>query len=395
MRGLYLFGYRLMLALAFLLPVAVEWGLYEIFTPEDDDNGNGTSSKSVNGEFTGTEGANNFDGGAGNDTLNGLGGKDTIVGGYGNDIIDGGAASDRLDGGSGHDIVLGGDNNDYIFGSFGDDTLNGDNGDDSIFGEIGEDLIDGGNGSDFINGGNNNDIIGGFSEADILKGANGNDILLGNNGNDDLKGQFGNDLLVGGGENDVLAGGGGNDTLMGGGYYLGQDGDQSAEFMAALQAAKADPTLMAQYNDLTVKSDALFITSDYFANVDFSREGLDQSDGSDTLYAGEGNDVLHFASGDVAFGGGGEDEFNVHISQFSSGKPVPLIADFELTEDKIVITYDPSAMSNTATTYAQVEGGLLVNVGGVPVLKLEGSYTEAQVASRVSIIEQNTTLVTT
>jgi hypothetical protein len=37
----------------------------------------------------------------------------------------------------------------------------------------------------------------------------------------------------------------------------------------------------------------------------------------------------------------------------------------------------------------------LVNVGGVPVLKLEGSYTEAQVASRVSIIEQNTTLVTT
>ena len=333
MRGLYLFGYRLMLALAFLLPVAVEWGLYEIFTPEDDDNGNGTSSKSVNGEFTGTESANNFDGGAGNDTLNGLGGKDTIVGGYGNDIIDGG------------------------------------------------------DGSDFINGGNNNDIIGGFSEADILKGANGNDILLGNNGNDDLKGQFGNDLLVGGGENDVLAVGGGNDTLMGGGYYLGQDGDQSAEFMAALPAAKADPTLMAQYNDLTVKSDALFITSDYFANVDFSREGLDQPDGSDTLYAGEGNDVLHFASGDVAFGGGGEDEFNVHISQFSSGKPVSLIADFELTEDKIVITYDPSAMSNTATTYAQVEGGLLVNVGGVPVLKLEGSYTEAQVASRVSIIE--------
>jgi hypothetical protein len=52
-------------------------------------------------------------------------------------------------------------------------------------------------------------------------------------------------------------------------------------------------------------------------------------------------------------------------------------------------------MSNTATTYAQVEGGLLVNVGGVLVLKFEGSYAEAQVASRVSIIEQNTTLVTT
>lgn len=300
-----------------------------------------------------------------------------------------------MDGGNGHDNVSGGNNNDYIFGSFGDDTLSGDNGDDSIFGEVGDDLIDGGNGRDFIDGGNNNDVIGGFSAADILKGSYGNDILLGNNGNDDLKGQLGDDMLIGGGDNDVLAGGRGDDTLMGGGYYLGQDGDRSAEFMAALRAAKADPNLMAQYNDLTVKSDELFITSDYFANVDLSREGLDQFDGSDTLYAGDGEDVLHFASGDVAFGGGGEDEFNVHISQFASGKPVPLIADFELTEDKIVITYDPSAMSNTATTYAQVEGGLLVNVGGVPVLKLEGSYTEAQVSSRVSIIEQNTTLVTT
>jgi len=35
------------LAIAFLLPVAVGWELYEIFTPEDDDNGNGSSSKAV------------------------------------------------------------------------------------------------------------------------------------------------------------------------------------------------------------------------------------------------------------------------------------------------------------------------------------------------------------
>ncbi|MEK9706041.1 MAG: hypothetical protein VW233_08660 [Paracoccaceae bacterium] len=124
-----------------------------------------------------------------------------------------------------------------------------------------------------------------------------------------------------------------------------------------------------------------------------TRAGLDQPDGADTLYAGEGNDVLHIATDDVALGGGGEDEFNVHISQFVSGKPVPLIADFELTEDKIVITYDPAVMSNT-TTYTSVENGLLVNVGGVSVLKLEGSYTEVQVLSRVSIVEQNSTLVT-
>lgn len=36
-------------------------------------------------------------------------------------------------------------------------------------------------------------------------------------------------------------------------------------------------------------------------------------------------------------------------------------------------------MSNTAITYTAVEDGLLVNVDGASILKLEGSYTEAQV----------------
>jgi hypothetical protein len=52
-----------------------------------------------------------------------------------------------------------------------------------------------------------------------------------------------------------------------------------------------------------VKSDAVFVNSDYFANVDLTRAGLDQPNGADTLYAGEGNDVLHIATDDVAFGG--------------------------------------------------------------------------------------------
>ena len=255
--------------------------------------------------------------------------------------------------------------------------MNGDNGEDSIFGEIGEDLIDGGEGSDFIDGGNNDDIIGGFSEADILKGANGNDIMLGNNGDDNLKGQFG------------------NDTLMGGGYYLGLDGDQSAEFMAALQAAKADPALLAQYNALTVKSDAVFINSDYFANVDLTREGLDQTDGADTLYAGEGNDVLHIATDDVALGGGGEDEFNVHISQFVIGDFLPKIADFEPTEDRIVITYDPDNTSNVTLPYFSGDDGWILRVGGVDTLFMEGTYSQTQIENVISVVPQNSTLVTT
>ena len=192
-----------------------------------------------------------------------------------------------------------------------------------------------------------------------------------------------------------MAGGGGNDTPRGAGYYLSLDGDQSAEFTAALQAAKADQELLAQYNALTVKSDAVFINSDYFANVDLTRAGLNQTGGADTLFAGEGNDVLHITTDDVALCRGGEDEFNVHISQFASGKPVPLIAYFELTADKIVITYDPAAMSNTTITYTPVENGLLVNFGGASVLKLEGNYSEAQVLPRVSIVAQNSKLVST
>jgi len=52
-------------------------------------------------------------------------------------------------------------------------------------------------------------------------------------------------------------------------------------------------------------------------------------------------------------------------------------------------------MSNTAITYYAVENGLLVNVGGVAVLKLVGSYTEAKVSSWVIIVGENSTLVTT
>jgi hypothetical protein len=106
------------------------------------------------------------------------------------------------------------------------------------------------------------------------------------------------------------------------------------------------------------------------------------------------NHKIGRSTDDVALGGCGEDEFNVHNSQFVSGKPVPLIADFELTEDKIVITYDPTAMSNTTISYTSVENGLLVNVGAVSVLNLEDSYTEAQFSSSLSIVKENATLVT-
>ena len=104
---------------------------------------------------------------------------------------------------------------------------------------------------------------------------------------------------------------------------------------------------------------------------------------------------MDIATGDVALGGGGADEIIVHISQFVSSQSVPLVADFELSEYKIVITHNSATMSNTAITHTAVKDGLLVNVDGASVLKLEGSYTEAQVSSRISIVEENSTLVIT
>jgi len=61
----------------------------------------------------------------------------------------------------------------------------------------------------------------------------------------------------------------------------------------------------------------------------------------------------------------------------------------------LVATPIRGLMSNTAITYYAVENGLLVNVGGVAVLKLAGSYTEAKVSSCVIIVGENSTLVTT
>ena len=61
----------------------------------------------------------------------------------------------------------------------------------------------------------------------------------------------------------------------------------------------------------------------------------------------------------------------------------------------LVATPIRGLMSNTAITYTAVENGLLVNEGGVAVLKLVGSYTEAKVSSCVIIVEENSTLVTT
>ncbi len=70
-------------------------------------------------------------GGAGDDIITGTGGDDTLLGGDGNDTINGGAGNDILTGGAGNDTINGGTGNDTITGGQGDDNLYGGNGDDT------------------------------------------------------------------------------------------------------------------------------------------------------------------------------------------------------------------------------------------------------------------------
>ena len=73
----------------------------------------------------------------------------------------------------------------------------------------------------------------------------------------------------------------------------------------------------------------------------------------------------------------------------------PVIEFFEPTEDRIVITYDPTAFSGTPpVTYTVSADQVVVNLNGSAVATLPGSYTEAQIASQVSLQQQNPTLVT-
>ena len=164
-----------MLALAFV-PVAVGWGLYEIFTPEDDDNGNESSSKTATVSLQ-TEGPIILMV-ALNDTLSGLV-RDTIVGGYGNTSLM--AVLEAIVWMVAQAMTSYGWRKQRLhFRGFVTIPRMG------ITVTIPslvnyEDLIDAGREAISFDGGNN-DIIGGFSEADILKGADGNDTGVSNNG---------------------------------------------------------------------------------------------------------------------------------------------------------------------------------------------------------------------
>lgn len=142
----------------------------------------------------------------GDDFAYGYGGKDVLYGDDGNDILYAGSGNDIVYGGSGKDMLYGEDGFDSLYGEDGNDSLHGGNNDDDLYGGQGNDYLFGDDGNDKLYGGIGNDS---------LHGGIGDDELYGEDGDDTLYGEEGNDKLFGGAGNDAYyyQKGCGNDTI--------------------------------------------------------------------------------------------------------------------------------------------------------------------------------------
>lgn len=207
------------------------------------------------------------------DIERGYGGSagDTIIGGYVANDIRGNGGADSLYGQEGNDTLLGGAGNDTIRSVLpdgentvvsGNDSVDGGTNDDLILAAEGNDTLLGGAGIDNISGADGNDSINGGTEGDQIYGDSGSDTLLGDAGNDFIIGDMGNDSIDGGAGNDELYGDDGIDTILGGADNDTIYGHQDGQF--------------------------------------------------ESLFGGEGDDLIIAGLGDTVFGGGGNDTIIIH-----------------------------------------------------------------------------------
>ncbi|HEY9302401.1 MAG TPA: tyrosinase family protein, partial [Phormidium sp.] len=144
-------------------------------------------------------------------------------GGAGNESISGGTANDSLYGEDGDDVLYGGSGSDNLYGGIGKDLFYGDQGDDEVYGNQGEDILYGGEGINTLYGGQDNDLIYAGSNEDLLYGDKGDDIIYtkgksatyGNQGNDTIYGDQDSNTVYGGKAHDVLYGNDGSDNVYG------------------------------------------------------------------------------------------------------------------------------------------------------------------------------------
>lgn len=279
-------------------------------------------SDSLNGHAI----ANKIWGNAGNDTLDGRGGNDTYYGGDGNDLLISGTGADYMDGDGGIDTVdyrtsdagitvdLRGSGFSGWWGVSGGhaqgdrlvsiERLWGSEFNDVVVGTSGANIIKGGGGNDALHGWSGNDSILGQSGNDMLHGNDGHDTLIGGDGNDVLRGHDHNDLIMGGEGSDSIEGGSGNDRLY------ATDETANAYAQDTIHGGSGADFIMGSNGANLLKGDSGNDTIN--GGIDFSTAD------KDTLYGGDGNDLLisgqvtapkagREGHGDLMFGGSDAD----------------------------------------------------------------------------------------
>jgi Ca2+-binding RTX toxin-like protein len=250
-------------------------GDVSIFGGDGNDTLTGGSG---NDSIVGEGGNDTVSGGAGSDTLLGGAGKDSITGGDGADNISGQSGADTLVGGDGDDTLDGGDDPDSILGGDGNDDASGGTGNDTLEGELGDDTLRGDDGNDELSGGEDDDSLFGGNGADNLLGDAGDDKLIGNSGQDTLNGGAGEDSALGGSGDDLLIGGEGNDIL---------DGQGSSNDVITLPGTTLDDTFTFNRSEALVLLQKTSGTSYSAILRRAERVELNTLDGNDSVTVGD------------------------------------------------------------------------------------------------------------
>ncbi|WP_223631894.1 calcium-binding protein [Rhodobacter sp. TJ_12] len=241
---------------------------------------------------------------------------------------------------------------DRIDGLAGDDQINGYAGDDTLFGGVGDDTLVGADGADHLLGGEGDDSLIGEDGADTLTGDDGADTLVGGFGADSLLGGVGDDSLLGGADADRLEGGAGNDSLSG---NDGADTLTGGLGMDELFGGTGDDVLIGVVADETT--------------------GSPDADGLDFLNGGEGADTLIVGAGDWASGGEEGDVFA--LGDWIAPEEPATIADYDATQDQIVVVYEPGSdvMPKLTLEPAETDGNLWICLDGMRLAEVVDAGT--------------------
>lgn len=260
---------------------------------------------------------------------------------------------DALTGTGGDDFISGLDGADSLDGGSGNDELRGDGGDDTLTGNAGDDTLHGLDGADVLYGGEAEDVFFGHNEDDRLFGEAGNDAMQGSAGEDWLDGGDGDDTLQGGLDNDTLIGGNGADVLFGG------------------------------------------HGNDVLSGVSLTETGED-TDSSDFLNGGGGDDSILVGSNDVVTAGGGADQ--IVLGDWISAGNAAEILDYAASDDSIVLVWDDSDLDTSEPqvtlqrdpdtadqTLVLMDGEVIASVNGTDLIPADIALIPLSTATFVGI----------